>query len=395
MPIATLPAVARLLPTLALFAIAAPTLAQAQAPGATPTVQAPPVAPLPAADAPPAAAPAAPSTAAPPPAAPMTPQPPEAPAEPTGAALVEAREAAGKLVLVETHAIGVDPIVGRVLNRELREAAEALGYEVLGTDVARESMQAAGTAYPPDMADLWRLAHRAGAERALLAVVWASGGRYVLQLRVASLDGSGPDYAQGDAGSDDLAERVPALLSEALAPPGQTLSEEPKGDLEADADDGRSFFLDDDTSSRVHQRLRRLRLALHSDSAFGIADDSFFNELVGLRLDYRFGEELSLGGYLGYANLRGRDGRVSSLLPYVMLDNRVPIVPGGSVAIPLRIGIGYLVRNGMFLRLAAGLAVPLGERVELVFDLLNPTFWLTPDNTLFSLDLGVELALRI
>jgi hypothetical protein len=374
--IATLRDVARLLSTLAWALIAAPAFAQAPAPEPAETAH----------------------DAAPPgDAAPTTDAVPSNDAAPTTDATAKPIDEAarGRLSLLETHAIGVDPIVGRVLNRELRKAAEALGYEVSGTEQSRETMQALEASYPPTMADLWRIAHRAQTERAVLAVVWASGGRYVVQIRVASLDGSGPDYAQADVGADDLTERVPSLLGEALAPPGETLPPKAERDLEADAAEGRSFFLDEDTSSRLTPRLRRLRLALHGDSAFGIADDGFFNQLVGLRLDYRFGEELSLGAYLGYANLRGRDDRVSSLLPYVQLDNRVPIVPGGSVAIPLRVGLGYLVRNGMFLRLSAGLALPLGDRVELVFDLLTPTFWLTPNATLFSLDLGVELALKI
>jgi len=82
---------------------------------------------------------------------------------------------------------------------------------------------------------------------------------------------------------------------------------------------------------------------------------------------------------------------VSSILTLVQIDNRVTVVRGSRVQIPLRGALGYLWRNGAVLRLSTGVAIPLGRRTELVFDIIAPTFWLTPEQTPFSLNLAAEV----
>ena len=302
-----------------------------------------------------------------------------------------------RAVLVETHTIGIDPVVGRFVNQQLRISMEAAGYRTDATERSREVMQSLSISYPPVIADLWRITNAAGADRGVFALVWAAVGRYVIQIQVASRDGTGPFYAQGEAGSEDLKKVVDELLHKALPGPGETWDQPTDElELERDSDKGRRFFDSEDAvPPRIRPRHRPFRLALHGDMAFGIADDSFQNGMLGARLDFRFNRRLALGGYLGYANLRGRDERVTSVLPYIQLENRVSIVPGSEIAIPLRIGLGYLVRNGLVLRLASGIAFPLSKRLDLVFDLLTPTFWLTRDRTLFSLDLAVELGWKL
>ena len=133
------------------------------------------------------------------------------------------------------------------------------------------------------------------------------------------------------------------------------------------------------------------RLALQTEPAFGVAQDFFYNHLLGARIDYRFDAATSLGLYIAYANLRGRDGRVGSVLSYVQLDHRIAI-EGSALSIPLRLAGGYLARNGVVVRTASGIAWSIDEGLDLVFDLLTPVLWVTPERRLLSLDVGVEVA---
>jgi hypothetical protein len=131
-----------------------------------------------------------------------------------------------------------------------------------------------------------------------------------------------------------------------------------------------------------------------TDFAFGASRDFFFNALVGARIDYRITPDIRVGAYLGYANLRGKDGRASNLLMLAQIEDRVRISASTDLRVPLRLGIGYLPQNGPVVRLAAGLGFPLGSRWEMTFDLLAPTFWVLPDRTVVSLDLAAELGYR-
>jgi hypothetical protein len=329
------------------------------------------------------------------------------------------------LVLLETQTLGIDPVVGRFVDRALRRGAEGAGYAVMPAEAGRLALEELKVAYPPGMGDLWRATYRLRAERGVFAVVWAVAGRYVVQVRVASLDGSGPFYAQGEADTADLDQEVASLLSQALpqaaakatAPSAAVAPapvaaggavpalSEPTQPAPAQPAPSPTQAPDADATAREPQASLgatpggpqeppRVRLALHDDVAFGIARQSFVNDVLAAGADLRFGPGSWLGGYIGYANLPGRASRVQSVLCYVQVEQRVPLVEG-ALAIPLRFDLGYLARNGGFLRLSSGLSVALGDRAELVLDLLAPAFWMTPSTTLFSLDLGLELGLLL
>lgn len=137
------------------------------------------------------------------------------------------------------------------------------------------------------------------------------------------------------------------------------------------------------------------RLAVQTEGAIGLTTPSFYNHLLGARLDYVFPEDLSLGGYLGYANLKGKNGRTSNVLPYLMLEYRLHPSRSSRLRIPLRFESGYLPKNGPFLRLSAGVAVPIGETTRLGFDLLAPTFWIVKNRTVVSLDLAAEVSFAL
>ena len=136
-----------------------------------------------------------------------------------------------------------------------------------------------------------------------------------------------------------------------------------------------------------------LRLALQTEAVGGVGTGSFYNQLAGARLDLQFTPRVSVGGYLGYANLKGKDGRASNALAYAEVEYRTGR-PGDTVRIPIRFASGYLPHNGPVVRLATGLAFALGQRTELVTEFLVPTLWVTNNQTLVSLSLALELGYR-
>jgi hypothetical protein len=320
-----------------------------------------------------------------------------------------------RVVLLETQSVGVAPVVGRFVDRALARAAADAGLEPLPADQGARALAEMGAAYPPSVADLWRLTYRVHADRGVLAVASAKGGRYVIQVRVACVDGRGPFDAAGTSGREDLESQAAALLNQALqaaaaasppaspaasasapasASPPASPPSAPPPPVPAPAPAalgfprGPYFFAERPPPAAAPPP--KWRLAVHNDVALGLAKQAFVNDVLGARVDLRLAPRSAIGAYLGYAMLPGREGRVHSVLTYIQLEQRIPITRE-ALQIPLRLDLGYLARNGGFLRLASGLGVALGKDFELVFDLLAPTFWITPDSSLFSLDFGVEL----
>jgi hypothetical protein len=132
------------------------------------------------------------------------------------------------------------------------------------------------------------------------------------------------------------------------------------------------------------------RLALQTEGALGVSG-SFYNQLVGARFDHCFTQSTCLGGYAAYADLKGQSGRANNVLLYAMVEHRRPL--GALWHIPFRAAAGYLPNNGPFARLSAGLSVAIGN-FDLTFDLLAPTLWVTRNDPVLSMDLGVEVDVR-
>jgi len=135
-----------------------------------------------------------------------------------------------------------------------------------------------------------------------------------------------------------------------------------------------------------------MRLALQTEGAIGLYPGDFYNHLVGARVDLVFSPHVSFGGYAGYANLKGKDGRVSDLLSYVQAEYAVGS-PGG-IRIPIRFASGYLPRNGPVVRAAVGFAFPIAPTLDLVTELLAPMVWVTRDQMVLSMNLAAEIAYR-
>ena len=219
--------------------------------------------------------------------------------------------------------------------------------------------------------------------------------RYTLSLHDAL-----PFYARGSASAEELVATVARLTREALPPPG--VSTAPQAATGGEQPTGPQAIAAGETAEqparprrrRRHGRARRWVFAVQADLAFGASRDFFFNALLGARIDYRLTPDIRLGGYLGYANLRGKDGRASNVLMLAQIEDRVHVSSGSDIRVPLRLAVGYLPRNGPVVRLAAGLAFPLSKRVEMTIDILAPTFWVIPNRTVVSLDLAAEVGYR-
>jgi hypothetical protein len=138
--------------------------------------------------------------------------------------------------------------------------------------------------------------------------------------------------------------------------------------------------------------LHPLRLALTSTSAFGVSHGKFFNQLLGARLDYRFGRRFAFGAALAYANLKGKDRRVHNALPEVSTEYRVPLQKE-SLGLPLRLALGFLPQNGPTLRLSAGFDFALGDSMSFELLPLEPMVWINRERP--EVSLNGSLALRV
>jgi hypothetical protein len=295
-------------------------------------------------------------------------------------------------VLLPSTTAGVDPIVGRFVDRALLRGSEARGYAAV-VDTAP-----AGSA-PPSMVVLWNRVHQLGGEHAVHASVSARAGQYVVQLRIASRDGSGPRQAELSAGQAEIEAAVGALVEKTLPAPtnGAATPREARSETSPtkDAQATKVSTLTAETAparQEPHEdaalELPSWRVALRDEFVGGLGEDDFVGVLVGGGADYRFDDSLWFGLRLAYANMPGRGERAESLLWYMQLEQRTDL--SARVAVPLRLGLGYLDDNGSVLRMSAGIALDLGRGFGLQLDLLAPTFWITPDTTLFSMNLGLE-----
>ena len=138
---------------------------------------------------------------------------------------------------------------------------------------------------------------------------------------------------------------------------------------------------------------RPLRLSFTSTSAFGVTHAKFYNQLLGARLDYRFTPRFAFGAELGYVNLKGKDKRLSNLLPEVTTEYRLPLNKE-VVGLPLRLALGYLPKNGPTLRIGAGFDFSVSGSTSFELIPLEPMLWITRDRPEVSMDahLGVRIA---
>ncbi|MCU0672030.1 MAG: hypothetical protein MUE69_04460 [Myxococcota bacterium] len=312
-------------------------------------------------------------------------------------------------LVIDAAAYGVDPVVGQHVSQRMRLTAEEMGYVVVSPEATIAAAQRMRMPYPPGPADLWRVTYVARARRGAFARVWAHQGRYVFEISVASLDGTGPFFARGTSGADDLHQVVAELTRQAMpptdrwdaegyqryatAPAARPAPTTPPTPTVTPMVPGSRLVVE--RRRRDNRPGRRFDLALQTEIGIGV-DDQFVNALVGGRFGVRITKTIAVGVTLQYANLRGRGERVSNILPMILVENRVRISRRLDLTVPLRFAIGYLPFNGPVVRFSAGLNLPVSSRVELQLDVLAPTFWILPnEQTAVSLNPALELIVRL
>lgn len=311
-----------------------------------------------------------PSPSPPPPPSP-SPSPPPPPLCPTPPLLA---------LLPPTLSPGLSAPVAATVSSALRTAVTSLGYALPPPDTLAAAVRDLPPTQPPTPTDLLRVAQRTSAQHALTASIGAAGGAYLVVLPIANADGTGPWVLRGSFSAADLARGVSDLVRSALPPAAPIPCPAPAPPPA--------------TPSQLPPR-RPLRLALQTEAAVGVWGGSFYNHLAGARLDYRFTPSTAFGASFAYANLKGKDGRASNVLGAIGLDQRIRLGHDGRWMIPLRFAGGYLPNNGPTLRLASGVAYELGDGLEVVLDLVAPTFWITHDTTVASMDFAVEIAFAL
>ncbi|MCB9657958.1 MAG: hypothetical protein H6726_09950 [Sandaracinaceae bacterium] len=350
--------------------------------------------------------------------------PAQLPAPPSPATASEARTA----MVIDAATRGIDPRVGQHVTHVMRQTLTALGYSVIDAAATVGAAQHARMTYPPAPADLWRVTLSAGVDRTAFARVWADGGRYIFELTVASADGTGPFFARGSSGAEDLYPVVEQLTRQAVPPPtvwdaagaaryrgaatgAVAASAQPSAAQSPHTSQlaaptpglvlgpvtGAPFIrpLSPRETRDMDAPGRRFQLALYSVSAIGADGNGFYNHLIELSLGARLRRDIILSLQLGYANLNGREQREHNLLPMLVVEKRLRLSPGLDLSIPIKGAVGFLPFNGPVLRVSAGLAYALGERVEITADLLCPSFWLIDDSVFVSMNLSLGLIVRL
>jgi len=277
------------------------------------------------------------------------------------------------VAVLETYAPDM-PEAGASVTRQLYATIARLGYRATPeTETARLTALRGPHVLSPH--DLAVIAKEAAAAYALQATLGAQGDRYVATLAMAKADTTAPALATDSAEATGLEAAVDHLARSLLAPVATPSSP--------------------DDHARGRDTKPGTRLAVQTEGAFGLSDRFFYNHFAGARLDYAFTRDFALGAYVGYANLKGREGRTSNVLPYLQLEYALRFSRQAPVFVPLRFGTGYLPKNGPFLRLAAGPTFELGGGVRLAFDLLAPTFVIVHDRTVVSLDVAAEVSFAL
>jgi hypothetical protein len=251
-------------------------------------------------------------------------------------------------------------------------------------DVASAALSEAGAPFPPRAVDLWWLTRRTGADFALAATLRIEDEAYVLTLWIAARSGNGPYSTVIEADAPSLRPSLDARLREELAKaeaadgaPAPSTAPAPRSDTAAPTPGDEPF--------------KRIRLAGQTEAAIGLTGHGFYNHLFGGRFDYRFVRSVSFGGYLGYVNLKGKDGRAHNVLPLAHIEYRAGLDRADTVELAFRYAAGYLPANGPLMRLSGGLAFHVGDDVDILVDLIAPTFWLTKDLPVVSANFAAEV----
>lgn len=131
------------------------------------------------------------------------------------------------------------------------------------------------------------------------------------------------------------------------------------------------------------------RLGGFATVSLGLPGVDFVNELVGARLELEYTPRVAFGLSLAYANLKGKDGRVSNALPEASVAYAIPL--GDYVRIPIRFAGGYLPKNGPTLRLGSGFEWAPSRAMAFELVLLEPMVWVARDRPELAMNFGASV----
>lgn len=291
-----------------------------------------------------------------------------------------------KVAVVDAEPIGISSEAALAVTRQMYATVAELGYAAV-PEAQTRAAAAAPRSGPRTAADLYGIALATRADHALSATLGALGERYAVSVTLANADRTGPFVRTAVTDASSLESTVDTL-ARGLLPPAP---------LEQDAGNAKSG-----TPGAAEPPPKAVpRISLNTEGAVGLTtginestttkEPTFYNQVVGPRFDYGFPNDFAVGAFVGYANLKGMNGRASNVLSYLQLEYRTRVSKKSDFRLPLRFALGYLPNDGPFLRLAGGVNFPLGNGVHLGLDLVAPAFWVIGNRTVLSLDGGAEV----
>jgi hypothetical protein len=268
----------------------------------------------------------------------------------------------------------VDPRVGVMARAQLERSSQAMGFASVPEQTTKAVAARALAQGALDANRATDLTRQAGASRGVFASIRSANGRYLASVQVVG-DGE-PRSSQAEAGPNELDGTLDRLLRSLL--PSPVVAPPPPAPTPVPA-------------TPEPEWPPRFRLALKTESAFGLSGAGFYNHLLGARIDRRFTPNWALGVSVAYANLKGREGRAHNVLPMAELEYRA--ILSDEWAIPIRFGSGYLPKNGPVIRASAGISYAVAEDIDLGLDVIAPMAWVTNERSVVSLNAAAEVGI--
>jgi hypothetical protein len=326
----------------------------------------------------------------------LPPPPPGAPAAPAQAVTPPAAtpENAPRIAVIDAAPIGVDPAAAVYVTNVLRTSIGELGFSVIPTPQLHDAARRIQLPFPVPVDGMLAIERVLQAPVAATAEVRAAQGLYVVHLRVRVAVEATEREREVSATQFQLADALRAALPALLVPPSPTANPALLMGAATGAAAPPAPATPDEAAPTAPRRrrgrahARRWELGVGPLVAFGPGRDAFVNALVAVRASWFPTDRVGISATVAYANLNGRNERVSNVLGLIGVETAVDLVPSSRIFIPLRAEIGYLPLNGPVFRLTAGVSFQLARRVRLEVDVLSPSLWVLSEGTPVTLDLG-------
>jgi hypothetical protein len=296
-----------------------------------------------------------------------------------------------ELIVLDTSGHGVSPVVPRFVTDRLRAKLAQMGYRVWDGPASHVAAQRAALPYPPSVVALDRAARIARVGRVVFSQVWAERGRYVVQIVVVSIDGTGPILGRVAADAQNLGDAIDALLDQRVpwsaafnrAVAAQALAPGPL-----------HVFTPSTRAPADRRASHRGAVALIGGPGIGTGDTRFYTFNLRARFELRFTRNLAASAVTGYVNLPGGGQRVHNIPFLGQLEYKIAIADLERLRVPIRFGMGYIPFNGPMVRASAGVNYELNDAWEIGADLIAPTFLSSPSAQHLAFELSLEVVRR-